>query len=385
MTLEDFIIDRGFNGTSIAELLDGVATRLVAEGLPILRAYLAFPTVNPITRVFSHIWTRGRGTCVESLGHDRGEAPFESSPFYAMLGRGVLAARWRLDDPRTELFSVFDDLRALGGRDYVARLIPFNNPDAPAMRGLAASFCADASGGFTKEHVARIDAIMPLMGLSGYRIGLFGIAVNMLDTYVGMSAGRRVLNGEIVRGTGTTLTAALMIADLRGFTALADVAGTGLIGRLDEHLSAMAEPVLARSGEVLKFLGDGLLAVFPIDEDRSRERACAEALAAARDALSRNAAVNARQADGVPLALDVALHCGEVFYGNIGAPQRLDFTVIGPAVNETSRMEALCGFLGCHLVMSESVAEACGAPTRSLGRHALRGLSETREIFTVAE
>jgi adenylate cyclase len=384
MTLEAWIIDRGFNGATIADLLDGVATRLVDEGVPLLRAYIAFPTVNAATRVFNHSWTREGGSTVESIGHDRIDVSFERSPFFGMRQRGLRFARWRLDDPHGERFEVFDDLRRIGGTDYLAYLIPFDNPDAPAMQGMACSFCADRPEGFSEDAVARIDGLVPLIGLAAYRIGLFGMAANMLDTYVGLSAGRRVLNGEIRRGAGTTLTAALMIADLRGFTALADTAGTALIGRLDEHLEAMADPVLARGGEVLKFLGDGLLAAFPISDDRPRAWACADALAAARDALARNREVNARHWRATALDLDVALHCGEVYYGNIGAATRLDFTVIGPAVNETSRMEALCAALGCNLLMSASVAEACGAPTCSLGRHALRGLPEAREIFTIS-
>jgi adenylate cyclase len=193
-----------------------------------------------------------------------------------------------------------------------------------------------------------------------------------------------VLSGEIRRGSGTTITAALFVADLRGFTALADMAGVSLIGRLDRHLEAMAEPVAEQGGEVLKFMGDGLLAVFPIDETRPAEEACAAAVRAAQAALARNEAVNRALPDETPLHLDIALHCGDVFYGNIGAAGRLDFTVIGPAVNEASRMEALCATLGCPLVMSERIARASPAPVRSLGRHRLRGIASGRELFTLA-
>ena len=155
-----------------------------------------------------------------------------------------------------------------------------------------------------------------------------------------------------------------------------------LIGRLDQHLEAMATPVEEQCGEVLKFMGDGVLAAFPISEHRSREEACAAAIRAARAALDRNEAVNRRHA--VPLSLDIALHCGDVFYGNIGAAGRLDFTVIGPAVNEASRMEALCSSLECSVVLSESVASASPLPVRSLGRHRLRGIATERELFTFA-
>jgi adenylate cyclase len=183
-----------------------------------------------------------------------------------------------------------------------------------------------------------------------------------------------VLSGAIRRGSGTTIEAALLIADLRGFTTLADTAGLDLIARLDRHLEAMADPVAEQGGEVLKFLGDGLLAAFPITEELSHESACAAAVRAAQAALERNEAVN--RLHEVPLALDIALHCGDVYYGNIGAAGRLDFTVIGPAVNEASRMEALCSPLDCSVILSERVASVSPVPVRSLGPHHLRGITQ---------
>jgi adenylate cyclase len=134
----------------------------------------------------------------------------------------------------------------------------------------------------------------------------------------------------------------------------------------------------------LKFMGDGLLAVFPIVADSSPEAACEAAVTAALEALSCNDAVNTRHADEARLDLEIGLHLGEVFYGNVGSGTRLDFTVIGPAVNEASRMEALCGKLGTPLVFSRTVADACGRAVRSLGCHSLRGLSHERELFTLA-
>jgi adenylate cyclase len=208
------------------------------------------------------------------------------------------------------------------------------------------------------------------------------LTVSMLDTYVGLSAGHRVLSGEIRRGSGTTITAALLFADLRGFTALADTADTSLIVRLNQHLEAMAEPVAEQGGEVLKFLGDGLLAVFPITEEQPQKAACAAAVRGAQEAIARNEAVNRSRHGETPLGLDIALHCGDVFYGNIGAANRLDFTVIGPAVNEVSRMEALCGALDCAVLMSASIAAASPISVRSLGRHRLRGVTGERELFT---
>ncbi len=380
--LEDWIIEQGLRGADVGSLLAGFAERLVAEGMPLVRAYLALPTVNPTIRVYTHVWTRAAGTVVEGVSHERNALAFEESPFAYMMKTEQTSCYWLVDDPGVRQFAVFEDVRREGGTDYLARLFSFDNTSAPDLRGIGISFSTSRPEGFRPEEIARIDALLPLLGLAAYRMTLFDLTVAMLDTYVGLSAGRRVLSGEIRRGFGTTLTAALLFADLRGFTSLADTAGMDLIGRLDQHLEAIAEPVAEQGGEVLKFMGDGVLAAFPISEHRSREEACAAAIRAAQAALERNEAVNRRHE--IPLDLDIALHCGDVFYGNIGAAGRLDFTVIGPAVNEASRMEALCSALDCAVILSESVASVSPVPVRSLGRHRLRGVATERELFTFA-
>ncbi|RDI58660.1 adenylate/guanylate cyclase domain-containing protein [Microvirga subterranea] len=380
--LEDWIIDQGLRGADVASLLAGFSERLVAEGIPLARAYIALPTVNPTVRVFNHTWTRAAGIVVEGVSHERNENAFEASPFGFMLRNGVTERHWRFDGEESETFSIFEDVGREGGKDYLARLIRFENATAPDLRGIAAAFSADREGGFVSKEVERIDLLLPLLALAAYRMTLLDLTVAMLDTYVGLSAGRRVLSGEIRRGTGAPLTAALFFADLRGFTAMVDKADASIIARLDEHLEAMADPVAEEGGEVLKFMGDGVLAAFPISKERPQEAACAAALRAACAALRRNEAVNERHG-GEALSLDVALHYGKVYYGNIGAAGRLDFTVIGPVVNEASRMEALCQELGYPLVMSGPVASACSVPVRSLGLHRLRGIARKRELFTL--
>jgi adenylate cyclase len=382
--LEDWIIEQGLRGTDVGSLLSGFAEQLVAEGMPLVRVYLALPTVNPTIRVYTHVWTRSAGLMVEGVSHERNERAFDRSPFNYMMQTEQTSCYWRVDDPTARQFDVFEDVRREGGADYLARLFSFDNTSAPDLRGIGISLSSSRPEGLQPEEVARIDGLLPLLGLAAYRMTLFDLTVAMLDTYVGLSAGRRVLSGEIRRGFGTTVTAALLFADLRGFTSLADTAGMDLIARLDQHLEAMADPVAEQGGEVLKFMGDGVLAAFPITEERSRESACAAAIQAARTALERNDAVNRLRVGEAPLSLDIALHCGDVFYGNIGAAGRLDFTVIGPAVNEVSRMEALCSSLDCSVLLSDSVAAASPVPVRSLGRHRLRGIATERELFTFA-
>lgn len=380
--LESWLIGQGLEGGSVAVLLGGAAERLVAAGVPVERAYLALPTVNPLVRVTNHIWRAGLGVVDEPIGHDVHPDAFAASPFHAMLAAGSTRELYDIGPgtPPTG-FPVVEAVRDEGATAYLAILVGFGARAPSALRGVAMAFSTVRPGGFPDDALARIEAAVPALALAAYRIVLFDVAVGVLDTYVGLDAGRRVLAGEMRRGHGEELTAALLFSDLRGFTAASEARGRDLVPRLSRHLAAMAEPVEAHGGEVLKFMGDGLLAAFPLDPQGGPENACAAALAAARDAIAQNDAVNAA-GDGAPLPLDVALHLGTVFYGNIGAAHRLDFTVIGPAVNELARIEALCGVLDEPLLLSADFARHCGAPVRDLGPHVLRGVTTPRRLFT---
>ena len=254
-----------------------------------------------------------------------------------------------------------------------------------ALPGTAISFGTDRAGGFSDADLALIAHIVPALALAACRTALLDVTIDVLGAYVGHDAGRRVLGGEMRRGRGHSLTAVLLFADLRGFTGVAETGGEALIARLGEHLAAMAEPIEEQGGEILKFLGDGLLAAYHVVDPEHSGEACSAALRSARQALDRNALVNEARPGEPRLDLHVALHLGEVFYGNVGAGSRLDFTVIGPAVNEASRIEALCESLSRPLLMSAPVAAACGEPALSLGRHRLRGVTEPREIFCLPE
>ena len=383
--IAQWIIGEGLQGSSLATLLEGLSERLSDAGVPLSRSYVALPTVHPMFRVIGCAWRRETGTTMDAISHERGTEAFQESPFGFMLRNGLERRRWALDRPGgAEGLTILEELGAAGSTDYFACLVPFRNPDAPSLEGIAMSFTTERPGGFSDADIAAIEGVVAPLSLAAYRIALFDVAAQMLDTYVGLSAGRRVLRGEIQRGRGQTIYAALFFADLRGFTRLADsTPPEKLIGILDDHFDAMAEPVVARGGDVLKFMGDGLLAVFPIGEERSADDACAAAVDAAVEALARNADVNQAQPDDAGLSLDVALHLGEIFYGNVGSARRLDFTVVGPAVNELSRIETLCGALDTPLLLSAPFAQTCGRPVRSLGRHRLRGVAEERELFTL--
>ncbi len=205
----------------------------------------------------------------------------------------------------------------------------------------------------------------------------------LLATYLGRDAARRVLSGETSRGQGRLVRAGIFYADLKGFTALTDrLPAEQVIGHLNDYFDVVATSVLKHKGEVLKFIGDGLLAAFNIDGN-SPASACCQALHAALAAL--DGLTTANEEREVPLEAGVALHYGDVVYGNIGSEARLDFTVIGAAVNEATRIEALCRTLDRPLLISADFAKVCAChPLVSLGRHRLRGVAAAQEIFTAA-
>jgi adenylate cyclase len=207
-----------------------------------------------------------------------------------------------------------------------------------------------------------------------------------MNTYVGERSGAHVLAGQIQRGSGEDLNAVIWFCDLRGFTRLADrLPRSDLIKLLNDYFEIMCNAVRAEGGEVLKFVGDGMLAIFEMKDAVEAAARAEAALRAARAAIDATRSHNAarRVAGQTEIKFGIALHLGEVSYGNIGAPDRLDFTVIGPAVNHANRLEKLAGELGRPLLASASFAGAAPAGLQSLGLHRLRGVAEPQEVFAL--
>src|SRR6266852_2140161 len=260
-------------------------------------------------------------------------------------------------------------------------------PDPTRGLGIGYSFATDRPEGFAGEAVPLIQAVLPAASLAMMTHASHTIASGLLAAYLGSDAGRRVHAGAVERGSVESIRAVLWFADIRGFTAIADASpGLVLIELLDEVFEALAAPLRPRGGQVLKFLGDGILVSFPFEEI-DRAATCRQALDAASEAMAALDRLNAaRAAAGKPTAaVDLALHLGEVLYGNVGAVDRLDFTVIGPAVNEVARIETLCEPLGRNVLVSAELAAAVGegCGLQSLGHHTLRGVRDAREIYSL--
>ena len=370
-----------------AALLGGLCERLRDAGVAVTRLSLGVGVLHPQIRAVSFVWRVGDSDArvfEREHGIELSRA-YLDSPIAPLHAGRVERVRRRLDGPDARLdYPILRDLRDAGATDYLAMAFTFSDGVRHAL-----SWATDAPGGFSLADEAVLDDVLPVLGLLMEARTWRRVAGSLLETYLGPAAGKQVLDGRVRRGDGHSLRAVLWFSDMRGFTQHSDALPRDrLLAMLNACFELQVAAIRATGGEVVKFMGDGVLGCFPIDDPADPSGPCCRALDAAEDALARLGALNlTRAAAGEPpIHIGLALHLGDMEFGNIGAPDRLDFTVIGPAVNLASRLEGLCRDLGVDLVLSEAVAPhivASGRALASLGRHALRGLRAPAEIFTV--
>jgi adenylate cyclase len=392
-------VREGVRGADAYELFDGYCQRLVIHGTPLWRAHVAMETLHPQWSGYGFTWRRDLNAIApEQYAHGSfDEEVWLSSPLNHLIQRAGSgeqnpSMRRRLEvGPEQRDFPVLEEFFSQGGTDYVAYLFVYGDGsgrDRSQGTGVVYSFATDRGGGFADDDVTLVQATLPGLSLAMKAHAGHAIASGLLETYLGADAGRRVHAGSIMRGSVDQLRAVIWYADIRGFTAVSDAApGPVVVELLNEVFEILTASLRERGGQVLKFIGDGMLATFSFDEADEAET-CGRALDAALEAMRNIHALNAaRAARGAPVAaVDLALHLGDVLYGNVGATDRLDFTVIGPAINEVARIEALCEPLGRPvLVSAEFVAAASQRSERleSLGRHTLRGVRREKEIFAL--
>jgi len=376
----DWLLNDGRMIADGGEFVTRLCERIVASGVPIGRATLHMRVLHPQFMGFNYLWQEGKPLreFVREHGVELTDA-FLQSPVRVIF-EGAAALRRRLDQSNQTLdFPILEDLRAEGYTDYVTMGLP----DAEGRRAVM-SYATRHPGGFSTEHLTSLYDMLPFLSLNIEAMKLRRIGHNLLDVYLGPLSGGRVLNGSIRRGELESINAVLWYCDLRGFTSMSDTLPSDeIIDTLNGYFEAMGEPVIARGGEVLKFIGDAMLAIFPLAEAFGGDRLVA-AMESASEALGNLAKLNERrEADGKRrLNCGIALHIGEVAYGNIGAPSRLDFTVIGPAVNKVVRIEAQTKRLDRHLLISADLAQRSAYPLISLGFHPLRGIAEPEELYS---
>jgi adenylate cyclase len=361
---------------------------LVEAGVPLWRASIGANTLHPLLVAQGHRWLADEGIHDELYARARtpeGEEQWLRSPWRWLIENRESQMRRRLavGDGADE-FPLLADMVAHGGTDYWARIVGFGDRSSIGeTRGLATSWATRDPGGFAQCDLALIDATLPAFALAFKATMVVDTARTLVTTYLGRDAAERILRGEIDRGQVNTVRRVLWFSDLTGFTRIADtLPREQLLDLLNAYADCLVGVVHDHQGEVLKFMGDGILAVFGGDQGEACERAH-DAAEAARAAVAR---LNQKRA-GLPVTgFTLALHEGEVLYGNVGSQERLDFTVVGPAVNEVSRIQAMSRSLDQPILVSASFAAACAhqrARLVSVGRYALRGVGRPQELFTL--
>jgi adenylate cyclase len=367
--------------TDACEFLEAFAHELRAAGVDVARITTGVPILHPQIFSFSGLWQLDKGTTerLYRAGPDSLAIMARSPIRIAYEGRGPV--RCDLIAPAQDgEFPILEDLRRDGYTDYIVHSVPFADGSHKAL-----ALATTRRGGFNNDELALFEAMIPAVAFNLEVQALRRTARTLLDTYVGQQSGGRVLEGQIQRGTGETIRAVIWLCDLRGFTNLSEtLPRDALIDLLNCYFGPMCDAVAAQGGEILKFIGDAMLAIFPIGADAAQT--CAAALVAAEHARVALAKENQRRQglDLPQIDYGLALHVGDVLYGNIGSDTRLDFTVIGPAVNLTARIESMCRQLGRSLLLSAGFVSAGGVAAQSLGSFALKGVALEQEIFVPA-
>jgi adenylate cyclase len=381
--VRQWLLTEAVNAGDHLQLFDELCWLIVASGIPLARGTLHIRTLHPQFLGVTARWRPASRETEELLVvHGVRETDYYlNSPLRPVFEEGKPVRR-RLTGPDAQLdFPMLLELRDEGLTDYLALPVV-----APGERYGAATFATDRNSGLTDDEIRFLHSLVPQLALHVEAQAMRLLATNVLDAYLGRKAGRHVLEGRITRGSGETIRAVLWFSDMRNFTALSDrLEPDRVIDILNEYFEAQAKPIRSGAGEILKFMGDGLLAIFPIDDVSFTADTAQRAMAAARAALvacSRLTDSPVLIGTG-PLRMAVAMHIGDVVFGNIGASDRLDFTAIGPAVNLVTRLEGLAKQLGHSLLVTETFTGFYDRPLVSVGTHSLRGLSQPVQAFTV--
>ena len=381
--IADWLIDGARSAVSPPLMVTQICERLVAAGLPLWRFGLFVRTLHPDILGVNFIWKPGAEVTFGTADFDLLDSrEYRNSPLAIVFGDGR-EVRHRTDDPESKRFPFLDDMRAEGVTDYIA--LPLFATDGSVH---ATSWTTKQPGGFSDEQLDGLRSLMPPLARLVEVTSQRRRASVLLDTYVGNRAGERILGGQIRRGHTETMHAAIWLSDLRGFTALSDrLPAETVVDILNHYFDCQVPAIRSHGGEVLKFMGDGLLAVFPIAEaDGDSRTVCARVLEAARESRASVEALRCPVGEtGERFRFAVALHVGKILYGNIGGGNRLDFTCIGPAVNLAARLEKIAARLHRTIVASEGFAAICAGDWADLGEFPIAGFSKAERVYGPAD
>ncbi|MBZ3695372.1 adenylate/guanylate cyclase domain-containing protein [Phyllobacterium calauticae] len=375
----DWLTRSSLAGENLETIIRGFCERIAAAGLPIARVHLTFSMLHPLYDALGFTWQRSSGLVVEGYRHNAGEKPerFLLSPYYYLLCNNLEHVRRRIDADGPHEFPIFDELKKQGVTDYLAFVQPFSGESTQGMMG---SWSTDSSAGFSESMIGALLKLQNHLAVAAKMAVLGKLADNMLTTYLGGNAGKRVLNGQIRRGDGETIRAALVMGDMRQSTMLAEREGRqAYIDTLNHFFDAIAAPFNRGGGEILSFMGDGFLAVYPCGRHKDASKvACQAALSAVFKAQARVAELNRdRRKDGLSdIRYGIGLHVGNVMFGNVGLKDRLTFSAFGSAVNEVQRLQGLTKKYSREIVASQAFANYCGGDWTTLGEEKLRGVGQ---------
>ncbi|WP_337267164.1 adenylate/guanylate cyclase domain-containing protein [Oryzifoliimicrobium ureilyticus] len=371
-------------GEDLETIVRGFCERLAAAGLPVCRIHLSFSMLHPLYDALGFTWRRSGGMTIEGYRHvaeDKQEL-FLQSPYYYLLDHNLQHMRRILTPEAPNEFPIFEDLKKEGVTDYFAFVQPFSGNSVQGMMG---SWSTDSLTGFSDDMIEALLSLQNHLAVAAKMAVLSKLANNMLTTYLGADAGKRVLNGQVRRGDGETIRAALVIGDMRQSSFYAEKEGRqAYIDMLNQFFDAIATPFNSNGGAILSFLGDGFLAVYPCGRHKEPSKvACRAALAAAYQAQARMTELNrSRAEDGRPaIRFGMGLHVGNVMFGNVGLRDRLTFSAFGSAVNEVQRLQVLTKKYDSEIVGSHAFASYCGGHWTELGEEKLRGIRQKLTIL----
>ena len=382
----DWLVSNAWKTSSSEVLVEKLVQCLVETGMPVSRLRIMIRTLHPQLFAMAYSWlddtdevTVWRAPHAMILSEQ-----YQESPFAAIInGEGGVRRRLEGPDPKLD-YPVLEDLKAEGATDYVAMPMPFSDGQINII-----SMSSKAPGGFTVGDLGRLYEILPLLSRLFEVQALKMTASTLLGTYLGKNTGQRVLDGLIKRGDGEPIHALIWFSDLRSSTSMSQaVSSDAYLATLNEFFDCMIGSIEENGGEVLKLIGDAVLAIFPVaDPDSTAPEACGQALAAIRGVRGRIQDINLQRGERLLPAIEfgVGLHIGDVIYGNVGSTDRLDFTVIGSPANEAARIQDLCKLLDTPVLVSAKLAERFTSELVSLGRHALRGVDNELEVLTFPE
>jgi adenylate cyclase len=389
-SVAEWLMAQALGDPDVESLFAGCCDRLRAAGIPLSRGHVAFRILHPLFHAVGLTWRPTQGVDCVHFPHGIGSSEgWRRSPLFHMIDTHIPFLRRRLVGEEALLdFPVLTELCDAGLTDYLGYLVTFGSgttPDDPHQGGLVGSWATDRPAGFGDGEIRALTRVEKRLAVALKVAIQDQIARNIVTAYLGPDPGRRVLAGQIKRGDVETIHAVIWLSDLRESTRMADsLAPQDFLTILNNYFECTADAVLAHGGEVLLFIGDAVLAIFPIgDGVATAHQACEAALHAARDAHARLGELNRQRTstDSPALSFGLGLHLGDLMYGNIGVPERLQFAVIGPAANEVSRLQGLTKHLDRPVLASAEFARYLDIAWRSLGRHELRGVGAPIDVF----